>query len=155
LTIESAFIYRDQRPTKRGIEMDSSLAKRFSGRRYINLESYQSSGTPKLTPVQSIEHDGLLYLRTDPRSGKEGRVRGNPRVRIVPCTRSGKPTGDWVSGEARIIEGDEYERAMRLFTEKYGGLGNSLVNLVARLRRQRLTTIISIRPISEQTVPKV
>jgi hypothetical protein len=126
--------------------MGSDFAKQFSGCRYINLESYKSNGAPELTPVQSIEHEGLLYMRTDPRSEKVKRIRENPKVRIVPCGRSGNPTGVWVGGEAKVLEGEEYEEATKLLKEKPRTLGNLLVNLVAWLRRQRLTAIISIRP---------
>jgi uncharacterized protein len=55
--------------------------EQFSGRRYINLESYKRNGEPKQTPVQSLEHDGLIYVRTDPTSWKVKRIRRNPHVR--------------------------------------------------------------------------
>jgi uncharacterized protein len=117
----------------------------FTGRRYINLESYNKAGEPKLTPVQSIEDNGLIYLRTDPRTWKVRRIRRNPNVRIVPSDRSGKPTGTWIKGDARILQGEESDRVMKLFKEEYGSIGNMLVGLVGRLRGERLTTIILIK----------
>jgi len=118
----------------------------FSGRRYINLESYDKAGRPKQTPVQSIENNGTIYLRTDPRTWKVKRIRRNPSVRIVPSDRNGKPTGAWIKGEARILQGEENDRVMKIFKEQYGSIGNVLVDFVGRLRGERLTTIISIKP---------
>lgn len=76
------------------MELPASV-KQFPGRRYINLEYYKKSGEPKLTPVQPIEYNGLVYVRADPRTWKVKRIRSNPRVPIVPSDRSGKPTGTW------------------------------------------------------------
>jgi PPOX class probable F420-dependent enzyme len=123
----------------------SDPAKQFTGRQYINLESYTRKGEPKLTPVQSIEDGGLIYLRTGSRTWKVKRIRRNPRVRIVRCNRSGAPLGAWVGGEAHVVEGEECERLKKLFRKEYGAVGNLLVGLVARLRGERLTTVISIR----------
>ena len=122
----------------------SNLVAQFSGRRYINLESYKKDGKAVLTPVQSIQENGLVYFRTDPRTWKVKRIKRNPHVRIVPSNRSGKPTGTWVDGRARILEGQESDRMMLVFKKEYGMVGNSLINLVARLRGERLTTIVSI-----------
>ena len=120
------------------------MVTQFSGRRYINLESYKKDGTPKLTPVQSIEENGRVYFRTDPKTWKVKRIRNNPHVRIVPSDRNGKPTGTWVYGEAHILQGEEYGRAMALFKKEYGAVGNSLIGFVGRLRGERLTTVVSV-----------
>ena len=120
------------------------MTTQFSGRRYINLESYKKDGSPKQTPVQSIEENGRVYLRTDPRTWKVKRIRNNPHVRIVPSGRDGNPTGTWVDGEARILQGEEYARALALFKKEYGAIGNSMISFVGRLRGEHLTTVISI-----------
>ena len=122
----------------------SGPLSQFSGRRYINLESYKKSGEPKLTPVQSIEDNGVIYLRTGPKTWKVKRIQRNPHVRIVPSDRNGKPQGAWVEGEARVLEGEECASAMKLFRKEYGAFGNAMVNFVGRLRGEELTTIISI-----------
>ena len=117
----------------------------FSGRRYINLESYKKNGDPKLTPVQSLEHDGMIYVRTGPSTWKVKRIRRNPHVRVVLSDRNGKPKGEWVEGEARILEGEESERMMQVFKKAYGAIGFRLVSAVGGLRGEKLTTIISIK----------
>ena len=119
--------------------------EQFTGRRYINLESYKKNGEPKMTPVQSLEHDGLIYVRTGPTTWKVKRIRRNPRVRVVPSDRSGKPIGAWVEGEAHMLEGDDRDRMLKVFRKEYGALGYSVVNLVGRLRGEEMTAIISIK----------
>jgi uncharacterized protein len=124
----------------------------FSGRRYINLESYKRNGEPKLTPVQSLEHDGLIYVRTGPTSWKVKRIRKNPHVRVVPSGRSGKPVGTWVDGEAHLLEGEERERMLEVFRKEYGAVGYAMVGLVAWLRGERqMTAVISIKLQSKET----
>ena len=117
----------------------------FSGRRYIILESYKKNGEPKLTPLESFEHDGLLYMRTGPKTWKVRRIRRNPHVCVVPCNQRGMPVGTWVEAEARIVEGEELEQAKALFKEEYGAIGNRLRRIAYRLfRGQSLTTVITI-----------
>ena len=127
------------------MESQDPLAQ-FSGRRYINLESYNKAGEPKPTPVQSIEDNGVIYLRTDPKTWKVRRIQRNQNVRIVPSDRNGKPTGTWVKGEAHVLQGQESDRIMKVFREEYGTVGNMIVGFVARLRGERLTTVISVKP---------
>jgi uncharacterized protein len=119
--------------------------EQFSGRKYINLESYKKNGEPKATPVQSLEHEGLIYVRTDPTTWKIKRIRRNPHVRVVTSDRNGKPNGTWVDGEARILEGEEKDRIMEVFKKEYGSFGYSMVGFVGRLRGEKqMTAIISI-----------
>jgi uncharacterized protein len=132
---------------ERGSALTISSPDQFSGRRYINLESYKKNGEPKQTPVQSIEHGGLIYVRTDPTTWKVKRIEGNPRVRVVPCDRNGKPMGTWVDGEARILDGEERKQMLETFRKEYGAIGYSMVGLVARFRGERqMTAVIAIRP---------
>jgi PPOX class probable F420-dependent enzyme len=119
--------------------------EQFSGRRYIDLESYKKDGEPKVTPVQSLEHDGLLYVRTGPQTWKVKRIRRNPHVRVVPSDRNGKPTGSWVDGEAHVLEGEERDRILKVFRKEYGAIGYSMVGFVGRLRGERLTAVVSVK----------
>ena len=120
-------------------------ASPFSGRRYINLESYKKDGTPKQTPVQSIEENGLIYFRTGPDTWKVKRILRNSHVRVATSDRNGKPKGQWFDGDASILEGAEKARVEVLFRKEYGVLGNSLVGLVGRMRGERLSTFVSVK----------
>ena len=118
----------------------------FSGRRYVDLESYKKGGEAKVTPVQSLEHDGMIYVRTGAATWKVKRIRRNPHVRIAPSDRSGKTTGPWVDGEARVLEGQENQRLLEVFRKEYGGFGYRMVGLVGRMRgEQEMNAVISIK----------
>lgn len=118
----------------------------FSGRKYINLESYDKNAKPRRTPVLSLEHEGLLYARTGPTKWKVKRILRNPHVRVVPCDSKGNPNGRWVEGEARILEGEELKRALALFKKEFGPMGDRLRMATYRLiRGEGLTAVISIR----------
>jgi uncharacterized protein len=120
--------------------------RQFAGRKYINLETYSKSGKPMLTPVLSLEHEGILYVRTGATKWKVKRIRRNPRVRVVPCDSKGRPDGTWVEGEARIVEGKEREQIMARFKEEFGTVGDLLRKAAYRLfRGEPMTTVISIR----------
>jgi uncharacterized protein len=120
--------------------------EQFSGRHYINLESYKKNGEPKQTPVQSIEHRGVIYVRTDPTTWKVKRIQRNSHVRLVPCDRNGKQTGAWADGEARILDGEERSQMLDVFRKEYGTIGYSMVGLVARCRGEKqMSAVIAIK----------
>lgn len=115
----------------------------FSETKYIVLESYRRNGEPVQTTVWLVTDAGLVYIRTDPRSGKVKRIRRNPLVRIAPANISGQVSGDWVDGEARLVGGEESERILELFGKKYG-LQYKLIMGMARVRRLPPLQVISI-----------
>jgi len=113
--------------------------------RYISLETYRKSGEPVRTPVLVVEDKGLYFVRTDPRSGKVKRIRGNPRVRMAPSNFGGKVEGTWVDGQASMVTGDEAERVQALFRAKYG-LRIPLLKIWHSITRMPRHAIIAIRP---------
>jgi PPOX class probable F420-dependent enzyme len=74
--------------------MDNDPRHQFTDQKYLNLETYRRNGTPVATPMWFAEHHGTLYVYSRAEAGKVRRVRQNPRVRVVPCTARGTPTGD-------------------------------------------------------------
>jgi uncharacterized protein len=83
----------------------------FGGARQCLLVTFKRSGEPVPTPVNFGLAAGRLYFRSEPRSAKVGRIRRDPRVRVCPCNLRGKPTGATVEGTARVLAGEEAERA--------------------------------------------
>lgn len=65
------------------------------------------------------ESDGKLYVMTRNDSGKYKRIRNNPRVKLGPCTMSGKVTGPEFAAVARILPRAEWERARTAIRRKY------------------------------------
>jgi len=120
-------------------------AKKFSDARYISLETYRKSGNPVRTTVWVVEDAGVVYVRTGPHSGKVKRIRRNPHVRLVKSNLRGRVTGEWVDGEARLVEGEESGRVLGLFRKKYG-FQIKVLGWLARLSRspRQHTTVIGI-----------
>ena len=118
----------------------------FSGRRYISLESYTDKGEARQTLLGTLEHDGLLYFRTDPKSGKVRRIQENPHVRVILSDRHGGLAGSWLEGEAHVLEGDEKDRVLAVFRKEYGAVGYLVVSFLGRLRGMpRMDGVVSIR----------
>jgi uncharacterized protein len=92
----------------------------FSGEKTMCIETYRKTGEAVRTPVWFIEENGELFVRSDSRTGKVKRIRNNPKVRVAPCTFGGTLKGDWVDGEARILEQGQSEHVFNLLNKKYG-----------------------------------
>ena len=124
----------------------------FTGHKYLNLETFKKSGEGVKTPVWFAADspapldagDAKLYVYTVGVSGKVKRIRNNPRVRISPCTASGKPLGDWVEARAEIVAGAEAEHGMRLLNKKYVPWKQLLDFFASFRRRERI--VFAIRP---------
>ena len=121
-----------------------SSIDRFAEAKAISLETYRKNGTPVRTAVWLVIEGGMVYIRTDPNSGKAKRIRGNPRVRFAPCDMRGNVKGEWAEGEARFVEGAESEKALDLIKKRYG-LGGALIGLGQRLRSAKYI-VIAIKP---------
>jgi hypothetical protein len=118
---------------------DDKLAQ-FSARRYVNLETYRKSGQAVRTPLWFIEQQGVFYMRTPAQSAKVKRIRNNRHVRLVPSDVRGKPIGEWVDGEATLIEAAEAGWVNQLVKRKYG-LFKRLIDIRSRLKGTQYVVI--------------
>jgi PPOX class probable F420-dependent enzyme len=124
----------------------------FIGHKYLNLETFKKSGEGVRTPVwfaadpsvRLDSSDAKLFVYTIGVSGKVKRIRNNPRVRIAPCTASGKLLGDWVDARAEIVTGEEAARGMDLLNKKYFPWKQLLGFFAFFSRRERI--VFAIRP---------
>jgi uncharacterized protein len=124
----------------------------FTGHKYLNLETFKKNGEGVKTPVwfaadpsARLDSGGAkLYVYTLGVSGKVKRIRNNPRVRIAPCTASGKLLGDWVEARAEIVTGAEAVRGMDLLNKKYFPWKQLLGFFAFFSRRERI--VFAIRP---------
>jgi len=118
----------------------SNLAQ-FAGQSYLNLETVRKSGEAMPTPVWFVEEGGILYVRTLRNAGKVKRVRNTPRVRVMPCGRSGEPMGEWSAGRASIVDDAALSAHVdALLTRKYGLL-KRMFDLFQRSRGQDVIRI--------------
>ncbi len=124
----------------------------FTGRKYLNLETFKKSGEGVKTPVWfaadpsvSLDSsDAKLYVYTIDASGKVKRIRNNQRVRIAPCDMRGRVLGDWVEAHAEIVSGAEAEHGMQLLNKKYFPW-RQLLDFFAMFRKRERTAFV-IRP---------
>jgi PPOX class probable F420-dependent enzyme len=100
--------------------MTVSKLDAFNGQAYLNLETFRRSGEGVQTPVWFVEHEGRLYVRTRAEAWKVKRIRRNPRVRVAPCDVQGNLLGEWVEGQARVMNEAEADFISRLARQKYG-----------------------------------
>ena len=131
-------------------EAGGDALARFSGQKYLNMETYRKNGEGVRTPVWFAEEGGVMYARTFEKTGKVKRLRREPRVRVVPSDGRGTPEGDWVEAEAQIVEaGSEEARcANRLLNQRYG-LMKRLIEPLFGLRYGKVVTV-AIRLQSDQ-----
>ena len=113
--------------------MSNDKLAQFSGRKYLNLESYRRNGQGVRTPLWFVEDDGALYFYTVAHSYKVKRIRNNPRVRVAPCDMRGKVKGEWAAATARRLGVAESRRADELLNRKYG-LVKRILNFFAKIR---------------------
>ncbi len=94
---------------------------------FLSLETFRKNGAGVRTPVWFAadpatdirSRDAKLYIYTIENTGKVKRVRNNPRVKIAPCNRTGGLQGEWIDASARVVEGEEAARGLKLLTQKY------------------------------------
>jgi PPOX class probable F420-dependent enzyme len=123
--------------------MSSEKLAQFANQKYLNIETYRKSGVPVATPVWFAEDGGVFFIYSLANAGKVKRIRGNPRVRIMPCDVRGKPKGEWVDAEARIADAATAVRGHGLLNQKYGLLKRA-GDVFSRLRK-RERAVITIR----------
>ncbi len=98
----------------------SQIPEQFSEQDYINLETYKKDRTGVKTPVWFVTDRDTIYVITREKTGKVKRIKNNSTVRICPCSFNGTPKGNWVSGTATKVQGEEERKAISLRKKKYG-----------------------------------
>ncbi len=89
--------------------------------RYVNLATFRKSGREVRTPVWIVSEGERLCVYTNVTSGKVKRIRNDGRVRLAPCDARGRLRGDWVEGQARMLDDPEgVERGLAAIERKYG-----------------------------------
>lgn len=93
----------------------------LGGESYVNLATFRKTGKEVRTPVWIAPDGDRLVVYTNATSGKVKRIRNGSRVRLAPCDVRGGLRGDWVDGEARMLDDPaERDRALDAVVRKYG-----------------------------------
>ncbi|TMK65911.1 MAG: PPOX class F420-dependent oxidoreductase [Actinobacteria bacterium] len=111
--------------------------ERFVRQPTVLLTTYRRDGTPVGTAVSIAVEGDHAFVRTYDRSWKAKRLRNNPDVEVAPSTALGKPTGEAVRAQARLLDGGEARHAARLLARKNRILQGILVPTFHRLRGYR------------------
>ncbi|GAB3673394.1 PPOX class F420-dependent oxidoreductase [Angustibacter aerolatus] len=106
--------------------------------RFVSLRTYRRDGTGVDTPVWVVRDGDALAFTTPDGSGKVKRLRRDPRVTVVPCSRRGavEPGAQPSAGRAAFVDDPaEAERLTGRFRARYG-LEYRVFLLVERLARR-------------------
>ncbi|MFF6832753.1 MULTISPECIES: PPOX class F420-dependent oxidoreductase [unclassified Streptomyces] len=89
--------------------------------RYVSLTTFRKNGTGVATPVWYAVEGSELYAWTRTDSWKVKRLRKDARVEAAVCdVRGNVPEGAArVTGEARLVTGEELRRVRKLLLRKY------------------------------------
>ncbi|HEX2181393.1 MAG TPA: PPOX class F420-dependent oxidoreductase [Rubrobacteraceae bacterium] len=119
----------------------------LDGHQYLRLTTFREGGKPVATPVWFAPAGERLYVFTDARSGKVKRIRNNPRVTLAPSSFGGRPRGEEVGAEARVLDRSEHETADTALREKYGWryrLAQAVISLLGLSARR---AFLELRPV--------
>jgi PPOX class probable F420-dependent enzyme len=102
--------------------MSEDKLSHLSNSKYINIETLKKNGSGVRTPIWFIIYQGIIYFRTDSKSGKVKRIKNNPHVRIAPCDIRGNLKGNWFDGKAKSADSKESSIVFSMIDRKYGFL---------------------------------
>ena len=98
----------------------SDKVNALSELKYINLETFRKNGNGVKTPVWFVTENDKIFVITRESTGKVKRLANNSQVNLAPCTFKGDIQGEWMSGKAKLVTGDEAKNAIKLRKKKYG-----------------------------------
>jgi hypothetical protein len=113
--------------------MSEDRLSRLSKFKYIDIETYRKNGAGVRTPIWFVVYQGLIYFRTDDKSGKVKRIRNNPHVRIAPCDIRGNVKGKWSDGNVNFAGSAESSIVYSMIDEKYGFVA-TLIRIFNKIR---------------------
>ena len=113
--------------------MSEDKLSQLSKFKYINIETFRKNGIGVQTPIWFIIYQGLIYFRTDAKSGKVKRIRNNPHVRIAPCDIRGNLKGSWFDGKVYFADSAESSMVYSMIDKKYGFV-TTLIRVFNKIR---------------------
>ena len=94
--------------------------------------TYTKKGKPIAQPVWPGHEPDKLYVWTEENALKARRVKTNPEALIAPCTFRGKPLGDPVAAQGRILTTDAERAHAREMIRRNWGWKQKLFELTSR-----------------------
>ena len=106
----------------------------FKDQEFLSLETFRKNGIGVKTPVWFAQEGDTLYIWTVGDSGKIKRIRNNPQVKIAPCKRFGKVTGEWIAAQASVDDSVAAVRHVEVLLSQKLGFQFAVFCLIDRLR---------------------
>lgn len=115
--------------------------------RFVSLTTFRRSGDAVSTPVWIGQDGDALIVLTPDETGKVKRLRHDPRVRLRPCSRTGRVADNAVSvaGTAQILTDDKNRRRLTEVIRRKYGLEYRVVMAIERLMKPGATTRVVLR----------
>ena len=117
------------------------MKEQFDNQQFVSLETFRKSGVGVKTPVWFVEEDDAFYIWTEASSGKAKRIRQDGKVKVVPSTASGEPTGEWVDANATADASPAALKYISKLMKKKYGLAFAGFRLSGKLRKASYTQI--------------
>ena len=130
----------------------TDAAHALADEKFVSLTTYKKDGAGVATPMWIGRDGDQLFFWTPADSWKAKRVRNDPRVALVPCSRSGKVRegATSVGGVAEVITDPvTVQRLTGVIRRKYG-LEFVIVTFIERIlaRKNKPRLILRIAPSS-------
>ena len=103
--------------------MTSDATTTLAAQKFVSLTTFKKSGAAVATPLWIADDGGQLFFWTPADSFKVKRIRNNPRVTLVPCSRFGTPHDGTavIEGTAEVVDDTAtVDRLTGLIRRKYG-----------------------------------
>ncbi len=118
----------------------------FKDEEFLSLETFRKSGVGVKTPIWFAQEGEILHMWTMADSGKVKRIRNNPLVKIAPCTRFGKITGEWIDAQATIDRSPEALQHVETLLRKKIGFFFAIFQFIDGVRdRQKSSNRVCIK----------
>ena len=102
------------------MQIVSDKIQKISDKKYINLQTFRKNGVGVKTPVWFVTEDDRIYVITRESTGKVKRLANNSKVNLAVCSFRGDVEGEWFSGNAELVTGEEAKKAIKMRKKKYG-----------------------------------
>jgi uncharacterized protein len=117
------------------------LTARLADEKFVSLTTFKKNGDAVASPMWIGRDGDDLVVWTPAEAWKVRRVRRDPRVRLIPCGRTGKvdTTQPVVNGQAEVIDDHrEVSRIESIIKRKYGLVYRvmTIVETIAALGRK-------------------
>lgn len=123
---------------------DAAMTERLAAAKFVSLTTFKRNGDGVATPMWVGRDGDQLLIWTPADSWKVKRVRRDPRVRLVPCNRTGKTEPGAVPADGTAVVVDDAAEVAAVadnLKRKYGMAFRVITAIEALVKRGRQTRV--------------